>query len=386
MVGVEPLPVMAWLLPWAFVTGKATRTHRPAWVFVGLHALALLIYVAAALRSEPYTDVRMGEAGTELIARLGVSTEVTEHGLTTTHITPSSAAANAGIPVGAILYELDGAPLGSADDLRREVRQYPPDTEVRLRLLDPDDGEQTLTVRLGSVRIRTEAAIARIRYVVLASYAGGGLLLLLMVVLAWRAGPPERGLVPAALIPVALLAHGPAAAYVWLALPVLAWLLWWNHRQGRPLVALPGLGVLRCTALAIVATPLLMFMAMWVSLLLKHASGIPWQAASTSVVTRSLEQVPLVAIVLLGPVLEELSFRGIVLPSLRRSIGPWPAIALTSVAFGLLHPVPEFQPIVVAPLGAVFGYVRLRTGRVWPCVLLHVLVNTVSMAFLGRFG
>lgn len=75
-------------------------------------------------------------------------------------------------------------------------------------------------------------------------------------------------------------------------------------------------------------------------------------------------------ITFVGPVVEELTFRGLGFTLLRR-YGPGLAIATTGVLFALSHGL-----IAVLPIAASFGfglaYLRSRTDSVYPGMLLHV--------------
>ncbi len=92
-----------------------------------------------------------------------------------------------------------------------------------------------------------------------------------------------------------------------------------------------------------------------------------------------------VGAIVVAPLLEELLFRGLLLGALRRHLrSAGTAIATAGVAFGLIHVA---QPQDVAPLavmGIVLGYVRVRWGALWPCVLIHMLFNgrTIALALL----
>jgi exosortase E/protease (VPEID-CTERM system) len=92
--------------------------------------------------------------------------------------------------------------------------------------------------------------------------------------------------------------------------------------------------------------------------------------------------------VLVVPVVEELAFRGFLLPWLAaRADGaprrlPWAAVLVSSAAFGALH--------ANIPLGALagvaFALVRLRTGRLADAVVAHAVANAgVALAVLA-FG
>jgi len=82
-----------------------------------------------------------------------------------------------------------------------------------------------------------------------------------------------------------------------------------------------------------------------------------------------------------APLVEELFFRGLLLSGLcqvwRR---PGAALLVSALAFGLVHAQPQdILPLVT--LGLVLGYLRLRTGSLWPCLLAHMLFNARTVAF-----
>ncbi|MFO0916941.1 MAG: ABC transporter permease subunit/CPBP intramembrane protease [Planctomycetaceae bacterium] len=76
---------------------------------------------------------------------------------------------------------------------------------------------------------------------------------------------------------------------------------------------------------------------------------------------------------------EELFFRGYFLQGLYRGLGRWPAILVSAGVFGLFHVFVQglsferFIPSTI--LGICLGWVCVRTGSVWPGILLHVLHN-----------
>jgi membrane protease YdiL (CAAX protease family) len=87
---------------------------------------------------------------------------------------------------------------------------------------------------------------------------------------------------------------------------------------------------------------------------------------------------------ILGPLFEELFFRGFLFAIVQRILGAWLAIALTSVAFSLLHG-PEYQwawqhLVVIFLAGLAFGYARYRTGSTAASTLLHAGYNMTLIA------
>jgi membrane protease YdiL (CAAX protease family) len=91
--------------------------------------------------------------------------------------------------------------------------------------------------------------------------------------------------------------------------------------------------------------------------------------------------------VVLAPVAEEALFRGVVYPGLRHALGPWLAVPLSAVLFGLAHRAFGAAPVVFSSaLGVAFALLVEGSGSLWPSVLAHVLVNTkLVVMYLGPF-
>ena len=91
-----------------------------------------------------------------------------------------------------------------------------------------------------------------------------------------------------------------------------------------------------------------------------------------------------VFVVIIGPLCEELAFRGFLMPLLMRSCGNSAGIILTSLLFGSLHG-PEYSwswrhMLLVATAGCVFGWVRFRTGSTAAAVFMHSTYNMMQLA------
>ncbi len=93
----------------------------------------------------------------------------------------------------------------------------------------------------------------------------------------------------------------------------------------------------------------------------------------------------LVANTLLVGLVEEGLFRGFLYSGLRDALRPWPAILLVSALFGLAHlgnvlwtgdlQGALIQSVATAGLGVLLLALRIRTGSIWPPVLLHTAWN-----------
>jgi membrane protease YdiL (CAAX protease family) len=90
-----------------------------------------------------------------------------------------------------------------------------------------------------------------------------------------------------------------------------------------------------------------------------------------------------VGAVVVAPLVEELFFRGVLLQSICFHVpSAWAAVSLSAAAFGLVHSSQPQDVLPLATMGLVLGCLRLHTGRLWPCVLLHMLFNARTMTFV----
>ena len=90
--------------------------------------------------------------------------------------------------------------------------------------------------------------------------------------------------------------------------------------------------------------------------------------------------------ILFAPVLEELFFRGILYPTLRRRLGLVSAVLLTAAAFAAIHGAQlgyAWAPILsIFIVGLVLTLIRERTGSVAAGVLTHSGYNFTLFALL----
>lgn len=91
-----------------------------------------------------------------------------------------------------------------------------------------------------------------------------------------------------------------------------------------------------------------------------------------------LQQTGLVAVAaVLAPVCEEIAFRGYFQSALRLRLGDAAALAVGAALFAAMHLNPVSLPGLLL-LGALFGWLALRTGSVWPGVAAHFANNAVA--------
>ncbi len=86
-----------------------------------------------------------------------------------------------------------------------------------------------------------------------------------------------------------------------------------------------------------------------------------------------------VMVIVVAPVLEELLFRGILLPGLRRRLKPWPAMLVGSAIFSLLHVDAWPAPVPLFVLAIFLSYLWYRTNSLVPSIVLHAVFNGANL-------
>jgi membrane protease YdiL (CAAX protease family) len=89
-------------------------------------------------------------------------------------------------------------------------------------------------------------------------------------------------------------------------------------------------------------------------------------------------------VLILAPIAEELLVRGALYERARRFLSPGAAIAATGLLFAAAHLTPAgiARPLSLIPLALVLGWVRWRSGRLWPGILLHAWSNLAMIAYV----
>jgi membrane protease YdiL (CAAX protease family) len=84
--------------------------------------------------------------------------------------------------------------------------------------------------------------------------------------------------------------------------------------------------------------------------------------------------------VVIAPLMEEMLFRGLLQSTIRAYVGrPWPAIAITSLLFALVHQYPEHWPALFV-LAMGLGYSYEKSGSLFQPIFMHALFNGVTIA------
>ena len=86
----------------------------------------------------------------------------------------------------------------------------------------------------------------------------------------------------------------------------------------------------------------------------------------------------ILAIAIIGPVLEEILFRGAITRALLQQYNPTKAILISALLFGVFH----INPAQILPaflIGILLAWTYYKTGSLIPCILMHVLNNSLSV-------
>lgn len=192
---------------------------------------------------------------------------------------------------------------------------------------------------------------------------------------------------------VALFVSVPANAILFIAFPLT--FLWFGRVRVRTALALAPPGWAAC------AGALVLGLFLWpitheITALLRAAGLATLKAEHLEKVREGLakwrELSPVFFLVVLAgitPLLEELFFRGYLFGALLNGSRPATAILGSAALFGVFHlflpfglALERFLPTTF--MGAALGWLRWRSGSVWPGVILHVVHNSL-MVLLGYY-
>lgn len=87
-----------------------------------------------------------------------------------------------------------------------------------------------------------------------------------------------------------------------------------------------------------------------------------------------------------APLVEEVVFRGLLYPALRRLVGVAWAVGIVLLLFAAIH-VPQYWPSfgvigTILLLSLVLTAIRARTGRLLPCFVVHLVFNSIQAVLI----
>lgn len=94
--------------------------------------------------------------------------------------------------------------------------------------------------------------------------------------------------------------------------------------------------------------------------------------------------VGILAIAVLGPILEELLFRGAVTKVLLKQYAPAKAILISALIFGIFH-INPVQVVAAFLIGLLLAWVYYKTASLIPCIVMHILNNSLSVYLSAKY-
>jgi len=85
----------------------------------------------------------------------------------------------------------------------------------------------------------------------------------------------------------------------------------------------------------------------------------------------------ILSIGIFAPIMEELTFRGFIQNKLGETGKPYAAVIIQALLFGAFHMNLQ-QFLYAAVIGIIFGFIKLWSGSIWPCILAHIGFNVFS--------
>ncbi len=89
-----------------------------------------------------------------------------------------------------------------------------------------------------------------------------------------------------------------------------------------------------------------------------------------------------IGIVILPPLVEEVLFRGVFLERFTVKWSLWVAIVTSAVFFGIMH----VDPVGAGVFGVITALLYVRTGSLWPGILIHFTNNLVALTAMRAAG
>ena len=117
---------------------------------------------------------------------------------------------------------------------------------------------------------------------------------------------------------------------------------------------------------------------LWYGYFTTYALHIPPEAGNIDLSTPSAVVLIVVASVFLAPLCEETIYRGVLYNGVREEKPVVKSVLLSALAFMLMHMSPV-QVVFQFALGVTCAFIMHRTGRLFPCILLHATANALAL-------
>jgi membrane protease YdiL (CAAX protease family) len=111
----------------------------------------------------------------------------------------------------------------------------------------------------------------------------------------------------------------------------------------------------------------------------------PFIRQAMSLLERGGLPLVIASVVVVGPVSEELIFRGVLLRGFLENYRAWVAILLSSLLFAFIHLNP-WQGVSGFFIGCLFAWFVARTGSLLPAIAGHVMCNGLAIIAVRRYA
>lgn len=129
----------------------------------------------------------------------------------------------------------------------------------------------------------------------------------------------------------------------------------------------------------LILTVILTLSAIWLlDLLMSHVKLPDIMDATFDIMQAG--SIGIFSIAIAGPVLEELLFRGAITKVLLQKYSPVKAIIFSALIFGIFHLNPA-QIFAAFLIGLLLAWVYYKTGSLVPCIVIHIINNSLSVYF-----
>jgi membrane protease YdiL (CAAX protease family) len=180
------------------------------------------------------------------------------------------------------------------------------------------------------------------------------------------------------------LAASPYLYLFYSIVAILVMLIWVKALKTKGTVSitfslkgLKGLGIPILLALAFGLQIVTNYLMNFCIILMPDAGNSYIELMKTAGLSGNVSPLMLIYAILLGPVLEELTYRGLSYKYAREAFGFWAANTIQAVFFGLAH-MNLIQGIYAFALGMVLGYIYSLTGNLFTTMVLHIFFNLLS--------
>ncbi len=129
------------------------------------------------------------------------------------------------------------------------------------------------------------------------------------------------------------------------------------------------------------------YFAQVIAVSIESALGIKMGSDNTKTIIDMVDVAPIavLAVALVGPILEEIVFRKVLFGTLYNWLPFWLSALISSLVFSIAHGEPEHL-LIYAAMGFSFAFLYVKTKRIIVPIVAHVTMNTTVVLIQSVFG